>query len=198
MNIDRFWEIVELCKDFEYPEVALEEILTELPVEEIAKFFYISHWLESYAYSETMWCAAYLLNGGCSDDGFDYFRCGLISKGRAMYELALKNPDDLACLWGTGPIDNELFGGVAARYAYINKTGASVEAAFDYLYGYKPDEVFELYIDGQLFVREPQTESWDFDNEEENRKRLPRLTKLFSEHYESQLAHWAEIAGIAA
>jgi hypothetical protein len=198
MNTDQHWAIVERCKDCERPEQALEEVLSELTVEEIAEFFNIFEWLVSYAYSETMWCAAYLLNGGCGDDGFEYFLRGLISKGRAIYELALKNPDDLACLWGTGRIDNELFGGPAARYAYMNKTGSSVEQAFDYLYGYEPHEAFELYIDGQLFERKPLTESWDFDDEQENRKRLPRLTELSSEHYESQLAEWAAIGGIAA
>lgn len=198
MNIEKLWEIVEQCKDCKRPEAKLEKILFELPLEDIAEFFFIFSWLDSYAYSEKMWCAAYLLNGGCSDDGFEYFRRGLISKGRAIYELALKNPDDLACLWGTGPIDNELFGGYAARHAYMDKTGSSVEAAFDYLYGYKQAEVFDLYIDGRLFDGNQNTESWDFDDEQENRKRLPRLTELSSEHIESQFSQWAEIAGVTA
>ena len=192
MNINKFWAIVERCKDCEFPEAKLEKILSELPTEEIAEFFHIFQWLESYAHSETMWCAAYLLNDGCSDDGFEYFCRGLIAKGRAVYELALKDPDDLVCLWGTGDIDNELFGGPAARYAYINKTGSSVEAAFDYLYGYKPDEVFELYIDGQLFdVKDRRDEHWSFANEKDNRKRLPRLSALY---YQSLDARFAQLA----
>ncbi|MBB3256234.1 hypothetical protein F4827_001060 [Paraburkholderia bannensis] len=197
MNIDKFWEIVDQCKDFVNPEVALEDLLSELSPEDIAEFFYVFCRLEAYAYSETMWCAAYLLNGGCSDDGFEYFRRGLISKGRAVYELALKNPDDLVCLWGQGDIRNESFGH-AAPDAYMKKTGLSVEEAYDYLYGYKRGEVFELHIDGQLFERKPQTQSWDFDDEQENRKRLPRLTDLSSQQYECQLAQWAAIGGIAA
>jgi len=197
MNINQFWVIVERCKDCEFPEAKLEEILSDLQPEEIAEFFFIFSRLESYAYSETVWCAAYLLNGGCSDDGFDYFRRGLIAKGRAVYELALKNPDDLVCLWGQGDIRNESFGH-AAPDAYMKKTGLSVDAAYDYLYGYKRGEVFELYIDGQLVDGNPKAESWDFDDEQENRKRLPRLSERASEHFESQIAQWAATVGIQA
>ena len=41
---------------------------------------------------------AYLINGGCSDDGFAYFRSWLISRGRAAYAAAVRNPDSLAGL----------------------------------------------------------------------------------------------------
>jgi hypothetical protein len=42
------------------------------------------------------WGAAYLANGGCSDDGFDYFRGWLIGQGRKVYETVLADPDSLA------------------------------------------------------------------------------------------------------
>jgi len=32
---------------------------------------------------------------GCSDDGFEYFRCWLISQGKDVFENALRNPDSL-------------------------------------------------------------------------------------------------------
>ncbi|RQQ21304.1 DUF4240 domain-containing protein [Burkholderia stagnalis] len=189
MNIDKFWDIVEQCKDSVRPEGALEALLSELPPEEIAEFFFIFCRLESYAYSEIMWCAAYLLNYGCSDDGFIDFRRGLISKGRGIYELALKNPDDLVCLWGQGDIRNESYGH-AAHGAYASRTGLSEEQASDYLYGYKQGEKFDLYIDGRLFNRGPLAEWWDFDDEQENRKRLPRLTELNRECFESRFPIW--------
>jgi len=37
-----------------------------------------------------------LINGGCSDDGFFYFRAWLISRGQKVYDAALQNPDSLA------------------------------------------------------------------------------------------------------
>ncbi len=36
---------------------------------------------------------AYIINGGCSDDGFDYFLGWLIAKGRKYFEAALVNPE---------------------------------------------------------------------------------------------------------
>jgi len=46
-------------------------------------------------YNPEMWCAAYIMNGGCSDDCFEYFRCWLISRGKDTYYKASKNPDYL-------------------------------------------------------------------------------------------------------
>ena len=49
---------------------------------------------ESYRWD--LWSAAYLANGGCSGDGFDYFRGWLIGQGRTAYETVLADPDALA------------------------------------------------------------------------------------------------------
>jgi hypothetical protein len=43
-----------------------------------------------------MWCAGYLMNGGCSDDVFEYFRLWVISQGREFYEKTKADPDSLA------------------------------------------------------------------------------------------------------
>ena len=37
-----------------------------------------------------------MIHGGCSDDGFEYFRRWLVSRGRDIYAAALANPDSLA------------------------------------------------------------------------------------------------------
>jgi len=51
--------------------------------------------LLSDSYKSELWCAAYIMNGGCSDDGFEYFRNWVISRGKDAYYNALKNPDTL-------------------------------------------------------------------------------------------------------
>ena len=38
---------------------------------------------------QPLWDAAYLINGGCSDDGFDYFRGWLVDQGRETFERCL-------------------------------------------------------------------------------------------------------------
>ena len=75
---------------------ALSDALAELDWQEIATFqnrFVQLHW---FSYRQDLWCAAYLMCGGCSDDGFDYFRYWLASRGEAVFQAALANPDSLA------------------------------------------------------------------------------------------------------
>ncbi len=43
-----------------------------------------------------LWAVAYIINGGCSEDGFDYFRAWLTSQGKVIYENAIKDPQNLA------------------------------------------------------------------------------------------------------
>lgn len=48
------------------------------------------------ARSWKLWSAAYIMNGGCSEDGFLYFRLWLLAQGRRVYSNALVNPESLA------------------------------------------------------------------------------------------------------
>ncbi|MCL2863355.1 MAG: DUF4240 domain-containing protein [Methanimicrococcus sp.] len=97
MSEDKFWEIIELSKADD-PQDQLDnltDILAAMTVDEIFGFDYrLDKFLEA-SYSSELWAAAFIVCGGCSDDGFDYFRAWLISKGRAVYEAALENPDSL-------------------------------------------------------------------------------------------------------
>ncbi|OHU97805.1 hypothetical protein BLA34_22025 [Ralstonia solanacearum] len=178
MNIDKFWELIEQCKNAEYPEHALMDLLGALSIEEVVMFDQHFTRMESYASREDIWGAAYLLNRGCGDDEFIDFIRGLISKGRSVYERALKNPDSLQTLWGQGHIDNESFGWVA-RKAYAKKMGVSTIEAIDALFSHNDAaETPDIYIDGVLY-EEPEVEPWDFEDEAENRKRLPGLSSLY-------------------
>ena len=49
---------------------------------------------ESYQWK--LWGAAYLIAACNSEFAFSEFRCWLISRGQAVFEKTLKNPDDLA------------------------------------------------------------------------------------------------------
>ncbi len=48
------------------------------------------------AYDWKLWAAAYLIHGGCSDDGFMDFRAWLIGQGETTYQNVLGYPDMLA------------------------------------------------------------------------------------------------------
>lgn len=43
-------------------------------------------------YTWELWAVAYVVQGGCSDDAFEYFRAWVISQGRSAFELAFSDP----------------------------------------------------------------------------------------------------------
>jgi hypothetical protein len=101
MTLDEFWEIVERVHEAAPLDMAakcrlLRNELCKLPVEEVLSFE--EHFTECYyrAYAWDIWGAAYVINGGCSDDGFMDFRSTLISLGRRPFETALADADRLA------------------------------------------------------------------------------------------------------
>src|SRR5262245_16992316 len=110
MNSGQFWDILQAAYRaaengttddwFE----ALKTELAKLPTPQILRFRHRFDDLIGAAYKTDLWGAASLINGGCSNDGFHYFRCWLIGMGQAVYENALDNPDSLAdVLEGEGP-----------------------------------------------------------------------------------------------
>ena len=103
MDETSFWKIVDASKqkapkDRERQIDALVDLLARLEPTEIVDFDRVYRDLLARAYTWDLWGAAYLIGDGCSDDGFDYFRDWLISMGRAAYEAALHDPEDLADL----------------------------------------------------------------------------------------------------
>jgi hypothetical protein len=81
-------------------------------------------------YNPSTWCAAYILNGGCSDDSFHYFRAWVISRGREVYYDTLKNPDSLVSEYNEdGEYDFEMFLSIASEI-FMDKTDREL---YDYV-----------------------------------------------------------------
>lgn len=102
MNESTFWELCErhLARgrgdDDEERVERLTAALAKLPPREIVDFQRLLDDAMDRAYRWDLWGAAYVILGGCSDDGFEYFRAWLVSRGRAVYEAALRDPESLA------------------------------------------------------------------------------------------------------
>lgn len=100
MPAERFWRIIERAAKSDHdPDAyvnALRAALHELSPEEIISFEVAFRRYLNQAYTWDLWGAAYVVHGGCSDDGFEYFRRWLVSKGREVYDTALADPDSLA------------------------------------------------------------------------------------------------------
>jgi hypothetical protein len=100
MSAENFWQIIEFARQSDHePEdhmTALGSALQKLTTDEIISFEMTFRQLLNKAYTWDLWGAAYVVHGGCSDDGFEYFRRWLVSRGRETYEAAIADPDSLA------------------------------------------------------------------------------------------------------
>ena len=178
MDEEQFWAIVQTAVDEagddedEYLEVVKRE-LSKLSLKEMIGFRLRTDKLLYDSYTSEMWCAGYLMNGGCSDDGFEYFRLWVISRGRKAYEAAMANPDNL--------ID------------YIGDDDEMDFFEFE-LFWYVALEAFEEAVDADLYdyidcdnfkTREgnyPNFEfNWEEDDPESMQKLCPRLFEKFWE-----------------
>ena|SRR5689334_16669837 len=131
MDESEFWSIVGASKaesdgSFEGRAEALAKKLSTLSPDKIAAFERQFMVLTYKAYSWDLWGAAYVINGGCSDDGFTDFRSWVISMGRDVYERAVNDPESLADIevgpGGEEDASFEEFAYVAGR-VYEEKTG---------------------------------------------------------------------------
>ena len=178
MDEEQFWAIVQTAVDEagddedEYLEVAKRE-LSKLSLKEMIGFRLRTDKLLYDSYTSEMWCAGYLMNGGCSDDGFEYFRLWVISRGRKAYEAAMANPDNLIDYIGDDDemdfFEFELFWYVALE--------AFEEAVDAELYDYVDDDNFKT-CEGNY----PNFEfNWEEDDSESMQKLCPRLFEKFWE-----------------
>jgi uncharacterized protein DUF4240 len=172
MRTDDFWAIIDRAtadrpaSPDDVAKRAVAELATRDPEEIVAWGRHLDKVMAASG-REDLWAAAYLINGGCSDDGFDAFRGWLIAHGRDWVARAVREPDALAELPAvraaadTGAVfEAEAVLSIAPE-AYAHATGNELPATEA-----RP-------------TRPDAADLWDFDDEDEMRRRLPRLSSLF-------------------
>jgi hypothetical protein len=129
MNKDAFWKLIDAARDSAEGDLdeqiaVLRARLEQLDPNEIIQFGkrFADYW--SRAYTWDLWAAAYIIGGGCSDDGFLDFRGWLISRGERVYEEAVRAPETLAPIVNTDSADECQYEGFqyVARQAWETKT----------------------------------------------------------------------------
>lgn len=141
MTIDRFWKLIEIAKkesrnDDERQVKILIQNLSVLSVSEIIEFQRIFSTLHEQSRHNYLWEAAEIIQGFCSDDGFEYFRAWLIAQGQTVFNNALEDPETLANFIDIRArndcsLESMLY---AADQAYKNKTKTEIsETAFEEL-----------------------------------------------------------------
>ena len=76
MDAATFWQLIEDSRenaggDPDEQAEELTDLLSDLPPDEIVAFDQLLHELMAAAYRWDLWAAADIINGGCSDDGFE-------------------------------------------------------------------------------------------------------------------------------
>ncbi|OEJ29900.1 hypothetical protein AS594_33615 [Streptomyces agglomeratus] len=176
MHTEQFWNLIEQARiqavdSCDADEVAAQAtaLLATREPQQILDAQQILWDLMATSYQAPLWAAAYLINGGCSDDGFDYFRGWLIAQGRTAFEQAVADADRLAKLpavHAAAAEEMELEGEQSlsiAWDAYEKATGTDM-----------PDDAFTINYP----ALDP---AWDFDfgNHGEVAARLPQLAALY-------------------
>ena len=93
MTRDNFWKIIESAREEDQEPEAVAAVvratLESLPASDVLEFERELTARRAESYRWDLWAVAYIANGGCSDDGFEYFRGWLIAKGRSYFDAAL-------------------------------------------------------------------------------------------------------------
>src|SRR5215471_8070606 len=169
MDTHLFWKLIQQTKRASHGEIAqqmefLTQRLEQLSADDIIAFEQLLIQFMDESYRADLWGAAYLINGGCSDDGFDYFRGWLVAQGRREWEAALAHPDSLA------------------EHPEVRAKTYDVEcedmlsalgAAYDRLTGEKYGVYQAAKARGYQRPARDLGEDWDFDDPAEVRRRLP-------------------------
>lgn len=170
-GITEFWDLIERAKrkasgDVEEQAEILREILTERPIEDIIEFGRILQYFHSFSYTSDLWAAAYIIQGGCSDDAFDYFRAWLIAQGKSVFEKAIENPETLTKIISVEQAEEI--------------DGESVLYVADEAYEKKTGDDRKRFLDLQGYTEFPKLE-FDWNEEDDSlRRKFPNLYEKFS------------------
>jgi hypothetical protein len=138
LNDEKFWELIEDTKvksngDSNLQVELLIDRIAQMSLANIFEYERIFDKFHDLAYRSDLWAAAFIINGGCGDDGFMDFRAWLIAQGKQIYDEALRDPETLVDVVEG---EDDEFGRLGyaflekmnyiPRYAYEKKTGESM------------------------------------------------------------------------
>ncbi|GGT08455.1 hypothetical protein GCM10010286_37270 [Streptomyces toxytricini] len=177
MNKEHFWTLIEKAREHvpdtrDGSDIAdrASALLARRPAQEITAAQQTLWDLMADSYQNPLWAAAYVVNGGCSDDGFDYFRGWLIAQGRTTFERVLADPDALAEL-------------PHVRAAAAEGIDLDCEDMLSIAWNAHQKATGQELPADAFTIRYPDlAPAWNFnfDDREEMARRLPALTALYS------------------
>lgn len=170
---DFYWAIIDKSlketNNLEDQEIFLTKEIENLSPKEMIGFRLRTDKLLFDSYNSDLWCASYIINSGGSEDGFAYFRCWLISRGKEVYYQSKSSPDYLINVIAESKNVYEFEGfWYVAVSAFNNKTNQE-------LYNYVDTEKFVTNDENYPLLNF----NWNIDNPESMGKICPLLFKKF-------------------
>ncbi|MFJ3671109.1 DUF4240 domain-containing protein [Streptomyces sp. NPDC090106] len=183
MNSDTFWNVIEAARagaaeaGESFDEVLVRH-LADKQRQEILEYAERFDELHDALYRWDVWAAACLIGGGCSDDSFIDFRAGVIALGREWYQRVLADPD---CLATHSDVIQSVDDRDRSAVLFYEDVNYAASGAFKRITG-EADAFYEAR-DGFRGADENDDvvdmgEDFDFDDDSEMRRRLPRLATL--------------------
>jgi len=187
IDADSWWGVIERARvvagdragdrnppDDPLPDALVAELASLTPAE-LVDWYVVHVQVTDSAYRYPLWNAAYLIEGGCGDDGFMDFRDGLALQGRAVFTRAVADPDSLAEL----PVvvrmaDDKGWRGFESISYLVRKAHERVRGETASL-----DEALETAVRALDRPSAPAGADWDVEDDDANRRHLPRLAALF-------------------
>jgi hypothetical protein len=170
MTEDQFWDFIAAAQAIAHNDLddLHQQLLAQAEALSNDELIALHGWIWVFlrrSYLAKLWAAAYLVNGGCSDDGFDYFRGWLLAQGKAVFFAAIADPDSLAEV-----------------LPQIPGWQPGEELEFEDMLGIASD-VFKLRTGNYAPFPAPEPdhdfgEMWDEENDDFYREHLPRLYAL--------------------
>ncbi|WP_405863590.1 DUF4240 domain-containing protein [Streptomyces sp. NBC_01515] len=190
MDDETFWNLIEGCRRrMPGPDEQDEQVgwlsgeLARRAEPEIVRFQVCLDRVLIPTFTWEFWAAAERIMGWCSDDNFFYFRLWLVGLGRDAFDRVTRDPDALAELpevvrlvgrhreaWGEEEwlAWEEL--GYAAGRAFVQVTGRTEQDFYDAVEAWGAEDPEPM---------DPAGEQWDANDDEQAKRRLPRLSALF-------------------
>ncbi|WP_432121569.1 DUF4240 domain-containing protein [Streptomyces sp. S1] len=177
MDKEQFWMLIEKAREHvpdtrDGSDIAgrASALLARRSAQEITAAQQTLWGLMADSYQNPLWAAAHVVNGGCSDDGFDYFRGWLIAQGRTTFERVLADPDALAEL---------------SHVRTAAAEGADLDCEDMLSIAWTAHQMAtgqELPADAFIIRYPDLVPAWafNFDDREKMARRLPALTALYA------------------
>jgi hypothetical protein len=129
MTDEQFWNLLDQARGHSSSSTEpgrLKTVLNLLSDDEVSDFGLMFYSKVCDLNNWRLWGAGYLIAGGMSDDGFHYFRSWIIGKGKQIFDVAMKDPDELGPFIDDTEVENELLEYVTSEI--LKERGSDIDA----------------------------------------------------------------------